>query len=136
MSAAQRLVPPPTAFRSPSRRSRKPRVKNESHLDFIRRLPCAVCGDRATVEAAHIRFGNLLLGKRQVGMGERPDDRWTVPLCSQHHREQHRGNERGWWAAQGADPTQIAAGLALHSGDHDVCEQIIAAWRARNAASR
>lgn len=108
---------------------RRPREKDDAHLRFIRQLPCVVCGDHTSVEAAHIRFNNPLLGKRGVGLGERPDDRWVVPLCGEHHREQHRGNERKWWAAQGTDPTQVAAGLALHSGDHEVGEQIIAAWR-------
>ncbi len=48
-------------------------AKYPAHLDYVRTLPCLVCGRRA--EAHHDRSGL------------RPkDDRKCVPLCDEHHR--------------------------------------------------
>jgi hypothetical protein len=36
--------------------------------------------------------------KRHVGLGEKPDDRWAVPLTHECHMAQHNhGNEISWW---------------------------------------
>ena len=56
-------------------------VRDPAYLAFIRSLPCAVCFRTRNVEAAHV-------GRR--GMGQKSSDRETIPLCSLHHREQHR----------------------------------------------
>ncbi|HET9538082.1 MAG TPA: hypothetical protein VFP43_22505 [Mesorhizobium sp.] len=39
-------------------------------------------------------------------MGQRPDDRWALPLKHHHHMAQHAyGNELEWWEKRGvADP--------------------------------
>ena len=103
---------------------RRPRVHSEKHLDFVRSLPCVVCGDPTTTEAAHIRFGFEAIGKRPVGIGEKPDDLWTVPLCSAHHRMQHQSNERNFWQAFNRDPILIALALWAHTGRHDVGTKI------------
>ena len=92
-------------------RQRQPRERNEKHLDYIRSLPCCICGGIDT-EAAHIRVGSPDHGKRSTGMAEMPDDKWTVPLCNRHHRAQHdAGNELKWWASQGIDPFMLAMTL-------------------------
>ena len=93
-------------------RQREPRQHDKRHLDFIRSLPCCICGEDTTVEAAHIRTSSLQHGKRQTGMQEKPSDKWTVPLCGKHHREQHAaGNEIAWWTSYGKDPFMIAITL-------------------------
>ena len=93
-------------------RQREPRVKDAKHLDFIRSLRCCICGEDTTVEAAHIRTSSLQHGKRSTGMQEKPSDKWTVPLCGKHHREQHAaGNEIAWWTSYGKDPFMIAITL-------------------------
>jgi hypothetical protein len=55
------------------------------------------------------------MGKRATGLGERPDDRWAVPLCRECHLDgqdsQHRVGEAAFWARAGLDPHAIAAGL-------------------------
>ena len=56
-------------------------LRDPEFLKFIRSLPCCVCFRTRTVEAAHV-------GRR--GMGQKSSDRETIPLCSLHHREQHR----------------------------------------------
>lgn len=129
--SAQKLPIPDTAFRS--RRTRQPRFTDESHLAYIRRLPCLVTGRRGAVDAAHIRFADPRFGKRATGMGERPDDKWTIPLCRAQHEAQHAGDERHYWATVGIDPIQVAAALALNSGDDEAAEMILAAWRMRAA---
>ena len=56
-------------------------IRDPEFLEFIRSLPCCVCFRTRTVETAHV-------GRR--GMGQKSSDRETIPLCSLHHREQHR----------------------------------------------
>lgn len=104
---------------------REPRKHSEKHLNFIRGLPCVVCRDNTATEAAHIRFADSRAAKRSTGKGEKPDDRWTIPLCGGHHRDQHGMSEREFWRTVGIDPIFMA--LALHSvtGDFEKGEQII-----------
>jgi hypothetical protein len=84
-------------------RQRQPRQKDAKYLDYIRSLPCTICGDDTTTEAAHLRTANIALGKDDHGWG-RPSDKWALPLCGAHHREQHTMNELKFWANYGIDP--------------------------------
>jgi hypothetical protein len=127
-SLPQRIVPPSTAFSAISIRKR-PRIENRNHLAFIRKLPCAVCGTRRNVEAAHVRMGNPLYGKRQAGMGEKSDDKHSVPLCAAHHDEQHAMNEAAFWMALAIDPLRLALALFDSTGDEERAEAIIRAHR-------
>lgn len=102
---------------------KRPRRKDASHLDFIRSLQCILCGDNTSVEAAHIRQPARWAGKRQTGKGERPDDRWAVPLCSGHHQIQHTGSETHFWNLYG-NAIVTAALLYSASGDHEAGIQI------------
>jgi hypothetical protein len=93
-------------------RQRQPRERDNKHLDYIRSLPCCICGDDTATEAAHIRTGSLENGKLHTGMAEKPSDRWAVPLCGKHHREQHAfGNELEWWKCHGINPFILAMTL-------------------------
>lgn len=106
---------------------RRKREKSSKYLDFIRSLPCVLCGDNVSVEAAHIRFADARADKRQTGMGEKPDDVWTLPLCGRHHRVQHEMNERAFWFAKDVDPIFIALALYRVDGNHEAAERIISA---------
>ena len=106
-------------------RQRRPRVHDPKHLRFVRGRLCLVCGDNTSVEAAHIRMADPRIGKPMVGMGEKPDDRYTVPLCSRCHQDQHKHNERAWWADKHRDPILIALALHSHSGDQEMGETIV-----------
>ena len=44
------------------------------------------------IQVAHVRLGS------GAGMGEKPDDWRTVPLCAAHHTRQHEVGERTFWA--------------------------------------
>jgi hypothetical protein len=98
-------------------RYRAPRQKSEKHLAWIRTLPCLVCKAQHTCEAAHVRFSSRRHGKRAVGIGEKPDDKWAVPLCRSCHADQHRHNEREWWVERKIDPVTAAEKLWRMKGD-------------------
>lgn len=92
-------------------RQREPRQRDNKHLDFIRSLPCCICGNDTATEAAHIRTESRKHGKKYTGMAEKPSDKWTVPLCNEHHREQHTMNEMKFWAVHRIDPFMLAIRL-------------------------
>ena len=97
-----------------SLRQREPRQKDARHLDFIRSLPCCICGDNTTTEAAHLRTSKIELGKDDHGWG-RPSDKWVLPLCGRHHREQHMMNEMAFWESYGIDPFMLALTMRARS---------------------
>jgi hypothetical protein len=102
---------------------KQPRQHAPKHLDFIRQLPCLCCGDNTSTEAAHLRLSDPRVGKRPVGTGEKPDDKWTLPLCGRCHREQHKTNERVFW--RGTDASLVALALWAASGNHEIGEHIV-----------
>jgi hypothetical protein len=102
------------------------RIKDETHLDFIRGLPCVICHDNTTTEAAHVRMPMLRAAKKITGIGIKPNDCWTVPLCSRHHRRQHEiGSESKFWGDYGINPVEIAAFLYCATGDPEAGEEIV-----------
>ena len=113
---------------------KRPRVHDEKHLDFIRSLPCVSCGNDTATEAAHLRAGNLKYGKRETGMGEKPSDKWTLPVCSSCHREQHEGDESLFWAVRGVNPWVLAMTLHDISGDRDTAMEVLARCKSRALA--
>lgn len=97
---------------------RSPRVRDERHLKFIRTLPCAICGQLDRIEAAHIRFADAEYDKRSCGFGEKPSDMWSLPLCQDHHREQHAmGDERRFWQDYSIDPLPLARAIYGKTGN-------------------
>ena len=99
---------------------RKPHRRNPIPFEilrywaWIRTQPCAVCGCRRGIEAAHV-------GLR--GMGQKCDGREVIPLCALgHHREgpesHHRLGKR-FWERHGLDRYEVIGryrrlyGLAL-----------------------
>lgn len=90
-------------------------LEDRTHLALIRQLPCLVSGREPAGEAAHIRYANYQFRKPITGIGQKPEDRWAVPLCSWLHTmssgAQHRHGEEGWWDDQGIDPLIVASSL-------------------------
>lgn len=108
---------------------RDPREHEPDHLAWIRTLPCVVCLDDTATEAAHVRLSDARAAKVNPGVGQKPHDRWTVPLCSDCHREQHDcGDEAKWWALYDRDPILIALALYSVSGDYAKGMTIIRAY--------
>ena len=105
---------------------RRPRQFAPDHLAAIRRLPCIACLDNISTEACHIRYSDSRIAKVNAGIGQKPDDKFTVPLCGDCHRKQHTGSERKFWASHGIDPILIA--LALYAArDTEEMELIVRA---------
>lgn len=127
--AGYTIIRPPTAF-SLSTGRKRPRQKDDRHLRAIRKLPCLICL-RRPVEAAHLRTGSLIHGKHPTGAGEKPDDRWSLPLCPPDHRLQHMGNEVLFYQAHGVEPFGVAALLWAADCDVEAMEAVIVNARVR-----
>lgn len=112
---------------------RRPRIKNDDYLDFIRSLPCCICHNDIETEACHIRFADESVGKRYVGKGEKPDDAWAVPMCGKHHRQQHVGDELEFWIYHNIGPLMLSLALwrAYTLDDRELAEHIIRSRRGR-----
>ena len=73
------------------------RVRDKTHLRFVAKQACLICG-RRPCDAHHLRFA------QSRGLGLKVSDEFTVPLCRGHHREVHRfGIEANWWKNTSAD---------------------------------
>ena len=55
--------------------------KSKKYLDYIRKQPCLICGHKS--EAHHIRKAS------NSGIGMKPSDSFSLPLCRLHHAEAH-----------------------------------------------
>lgn len=99
---------------------RRPRIRDEAHCAFIRKLPCVCCQNNIETQAAHIRFSDAAAGKVNAGVAAKPDDKWTLPLCGVCHALQHEtGDERHFWNLAGINPLALAQQLYEASGDFD-----------------
>lgn len=108
-------------------RQRRPREHDEKHLAFIRQLPCLICGDSTSTEAAHVSMADNRADKRYVGTSEKADDCWALPLCGAHHRDQHTVGEKRFWDFGVIDPIFVCLALWRVSGDCEAGERIIRA---------
>ena len=85
------------------------RLRDKTHLRFVAKQPCLVCG-RQPSDAHHLRFAQCR------GLSLKVSDEFTVPLCRAHHRELHRaGKETDWWAKAGLEPINLARKLWLET---------------------
>lgn len=107
-------------------RQRQPRIECPAFLSFLRTWPCVNCGAAPPTQAAHIRMACPKRGKRESGKGEKPDDRWAIPLCADCHldgaRALHKIGEKRFF--QGWDPFAEATRffLAFRGLNPDVIE--------------
>lgn len=72
--------------------TRKKIGKDPAYLKWLQNQPCLVCNtrkeqQRSRTEAAHV-------GLR--GLSQKCPDREAIPLCRDHHREQHRHGKKFW----------------------------------------
>lgn len=87
----------------PGSNPKSPPERNPDHLAFIRCLPCLYCGRRGQSVAAHVR------SMTDGGMGMKPSDRFTVPLCDSDHRHQHQIGEERFWREVGLEIEDVLA---------------------------
>lgn len=106
MSLPKRRKPQPMGLRE------APQVRCASHLQWVRGHFCTVIGegcDGSKIEAAHVR------SSLDGGVGLKPGDQWTIPLCGWHHREQHQIGESAFERKYKINMRAIAEGLAARS---------------------
>ena len=90
----------------------KNKIRSRIHLEFVSQHGCTICG-RTDVQSAHIRYTG-------AGMGMKPCDSFVVPLCIEHHQEQHSMNERMFWHLYKKDPLVYAFFFCLQSPDKKI----------------
>lgn len=76
-----------------------------SHLAWVRGFECCASSHdncAGKIEAMHVRCGT------DGSMGEKPSDRYAIPGCATHHREQHQIGEKTFAAKYGLDLLAIA----------------------------
>ena len=70
----------------------QPQIRCPQHLAWVRGHECALCSHpiggqyipcRGRIEAAHVRVGT------DGGLSVKPGDSWAIPLCRDHHFQQH-----------------------------------------------
>jgi hypothetical protein len=77
--------------------------RSEAYLAHIQRMPCAIC-DALPSEAAHVR---------SRGAGGTWED--LVPLCRDHHREQHQVGIQTFQRVHGIDLVELADAISDRS---------------------
>lgn len=104
------------------------RVEDPAHLAFVRTLPSIISG-KMPCEACHIRTGSAKHRKKQTGIGQKPDDCWTLPMTPEEHRAQHSTNEMDFWRQFGIDPFDVAEQVYRVTGDEAAARAILARAR-------
>jgi len=89
---------------------RGPKRKWPKHRRFVRTFPCQVAGCPHPAECCHLRTA------ANSGMGLKPADYFTVPLCRAHHIEQE-GRTETFCQKYRIDLWMLAAVLADKSPD-------------------
>ena len=93
---------------------KQPQERNPSHLRYVRGFECAIAGKSGhecseRIEAAHVRMGT------DGGIGVKPSDRFTIPLCSAAHRLQHDVGEIAFQQRYGINMLELAEDLYRRS---------------------
>jgi transcription elongation factor Elf1 len=82
-----------------------------AHRAFIRTFACAMCDSMENVQCAHLRMGS------GAGMGQKPDDYLTTPLCYTCHQcDQHMTSEPDFWQRY-----QANHGQSVHQLIDELC---------------
>ncbi len=113
--------------RIPTGPKRSSRWRSLAHCAWIRGFACCVCGSTTNIEVAHVRLGS------KCGMGQKPDDWRTVPLCAGPrannfeqlgcHNRQHIVGEQTFW--EGHDIEALIAEFIKASPKRREIEQIM-----------
>ncbi len=105
--------------RIPKQSKRALRWRSPAHTSWVRGFACCVCGSMTNIEAAHVRLGS------NTGLGQKPDDWRTVPLCAGPHsnadgqlgchNRQHVIGEATFWLNAKIDPEALIRELIAAS---------------------
>jgi hypothetical protein len=99
------------------------------YLEMIRKLPCLSCTVEPCRCAAHVRRQSAAHGKRG-GTQKKPADKWALPLCNDHHVEQHQVGELKFWYDLNIDPLLVCTRLYAARGNLVIMRSIVFAARA------
>ena len=91
-------------------RQRIPRLREPKYLAWLRNKPCVICRCPPPNDPAHVSFADMTIGKEHRGKGMKAHDKWALPLCRYHHREQSTwlcGEMAWWYGYQGKDPLAL-----------------------------
>lgn len=105
--------------------------KDQAHLKAIRSLPCAIPGCCASPSEAH-----HLKQFMTRGMGMKAENKWTLPLCHEHHingvERVGSNKEHDWFKAHGIDdPIALAAALYAASPDEEAMFKVLLAHQGK-----
>lgn len=77
----------------------KSRFEDEEYREWQRALPCLKCIEEFDIELAPIYQNECAHDRIETdgGMGMRPSDIYSCPLCHEHHAEQHRVGAITFW---------------------------------------
>lgn len=114
--------------RIPKPAKRATRWRSPAHTTWVRGFACCVCGSMTNIEAAHVRLGS------NTGLGQKPDDWRTVPLCAGPHADidgmlgchnrQHVIGEATFWRGASVDQEALIRELIAASPKHQEIERI------------
>ena len=108
---------------------RRPRQHDKEHLRFVASRPCLICRTNQDIIAHHIKMANARICKPQSSnIGMKADDRYTLPLCWQHHEQLHAMGEKKFWGSYDVDAVcMLALCLYSHSvrGDEQEADRLI-----------
>lgn len=90
------------------------KIRSKKHTTFLRELPCCSCGQSPAC-GAHIRIGG------NAGIGQKPCDSRTVPLCNECHNRQHNRGERTFWGNHLESAEMLANALFFYTGNYEQC---------------
>ena len=105
-------------------RRKKPRFKESPRTDFprhrawVRKHVCAVTGcQNDSIECAHVRAGlpRAVPSWARPGTSKKSHDAFTLPLCSEHHKQQHWVGEPNFQIVHKVNMLNVALDLARHS---------------------
>lgn len=114
------------AFQHPRKRpTRAARIHDDGHLALVRKCPCLSCGMDPAGVAAHVRASSATHGKPNPGMGVKPDDKWTLPLCNECHDRQHQIGELPFWYELGLSPVHECERLYRVTGSLEAMRDVI-----------
>lgn len=98
------------------------RTRSRKHLDWLKTLPCLICGS-SPCDPAHVP-------KEQRGsMGMKVSDDQTVPLCRNCHSYQHNVGHKSFWGPNRDGVLEVANGLFVATGSDKMAIRIIDRFR-------
>lgn len=95
--------------RLPKRKAKSGRWKSQAHCNWLRGFACCACDSDVCIEVSHIRIGT------DGGMGRKPSDYYSLPLCKICHQSLHQKGERTFYDVNNISALELAVEFAKAS---------------------